>query len=227
MVTHRMATHPVPLIDPALGLDLVNARTLEARDSTVAVIIPAHNEAATVGGVVGDAFRALRALNAEGEVIVAASGCTDDTREVAANAGARVVEASIGKGSAIAAGIQACKSDLICLTDGDVRYFGEVPLAAILVAPIMRGLADATVADLYWRPVYPHMWLHGFFAPLMGLLFPELLPQVGTTPWSGQRAAIRALWPDNGCGSREGRTFRAGWLCGDGLGLLVALVVVA
>jgi predicted transposase YbfD/YdcC len=30
-----------------------------------------------------------------------------------------------------------------------------------------------------------------------------------------------------GCGSREGRTFRAGLLCGAGLGLLVAAVVVA
>lgn len=185
------------MIDPALGLDLVSARTLEPRNSTVGVVIPAHNEAATVGEVVSDAFSALHVLNTEGEVIVAASGCTDQTAKVAREAGARVVEAPTGKGSAIAAGIQACESGIICLIDGDFRYFGPVPLAAILVAPVMHGLADATVADLYWRPVYPHMWLHGFFAPLVGQLFPELLPQVGTTPWSGQRAAVRNLWPDN------------------------------
>jgi glycosyltransferase involved in cell wall biosynthesis len=193
MVIRSVAS--LPTIDPALGLDLVNARTLETRDGTVAVIIPAHNEAATVGEVVADAFRALHALNAEGEVIVAASGCNDDTADVAANAGADVIEAPIGKGAAIAAGVRACRSDLICLIDADVRYFGDVPLAAILVAPIVRGLADATIADLHWRPVYPHMWFHGFFAPLTGRLFPELLPQAGTTPWSGQRAAVRALWP--------------------------------
>jgi glycosyltransferase involved in cell wall biosynthesis len=192
-----MATEPVPTIDPALGLDLVNARTLETRGGRVAIIIPAHNEAATVGDVVGEAFRALRVLNAEGEAIVAASGCTDDTAQVAASAGAKVIEAPIGKGAAIAAGIQACRADLICLIDADLRYFGDVPLAAILIAPIMRGIADATIADLYWRPVYPQMWLHGFFAPLAGRLLPELLPQAGMTPWSGQRAAVRALWPDN------------------------------
>ena len=196
-MTRDVVTGPVPTIDPALGLELVNARTLQTRGGKVAIIIPAHNEAPTIGDVVGDAFRALRALNAEGEVIVAASGCTDGTAEVAANAGAKVIGAPIGKGAAIAAGIRACRADLICLTDADVRYFGDVPLAAILIAPIMRGLADATIADLHWRPVYPHMWLHGFFAPLTGLLFPELLPQAGTTPWSGQRAAVRALWPDN------------------------------
>lgn len=27
------------------------------------------------------------------------------------------------------------------------------------------------------------------------MLFPEMLPKVGNTPWSGQRAAVRALWP--------------------------------
>ena len=192
-----MVTKPVPTINPALGLDLVNARTLATRSGKVAIIIPAHNEAATVDDIVGEAFRALGALNADGEVIVAASGCTDDTAEVAANAGARVIEAPIGKGAAVAAGVRACRADLICLTDADVRYFGDAPLAAILIAPIMRGLADATIADLPWRPVYPHMWMYGFFAPLTGRLFPELLSQAGTTPWSGQRAAVRALWPDN------------------------------
>ena len=199
-MTSGVVTSPVPTIDPALGLELVNARTLETRGGRVAIIIPAHNEASTVGDVVGNAFKALRALNADGEVIVAASGCTDGTADVAAGAGAQVIEAPVGKGAAVTAGIRACQAgqaDLICLTDADVRYFGDVPLAAILVAPIMRGLADATIADLPWRPVYPHMWLYGFFAPLAGRLFPELLPQAGTTPWSGQRAAVRALWPDD------------------------------
>ena len=74
MVTSGVVTSPVPTIDPALGLELVNARTLETRGGRVAIIIPAHNEASTVGDVVGNAFKALRALNADGEVIVAASG---------------------------------------------------------------------------------------------------------------------------------------------------------
>jgi hypothetical protein len=53
----------------------------------------------------------------------------------------------------------------------------------------------SAISDLYWRPLYPQMWLHAFFAPLAGMLFPEVLPKCGSTPWSGQRAALRELWP--------------------------------
>lgn len=192
-----MSVRQGPAIDPALGLKLINARTLQARDGEIAIIIPAYNEMATVGDVTGQALEALRILEVKGEVIVAASGCTDNTAEVAAEAGARVIETPIGKGAAVAAAVRACQADVICLADADVCYFGDVPLPAILLSPIMSGLADATIADLPWRPVYPHMWLHGFFIPLAGRLIPELLPQAGTTPWSGQRAAVRALWPDD------------------------------
>lgn len=182
-------------IDPAVGLDLVPARTLEDRQGTVAVLIPAHNEEATVAEVVSDAFKSLKHLRVDGEVIVSASGCTDDTARAAAKAGAQVVEAPTGKGSAIAAGLQAVSADIVCLIDGDLRYFGDPPLAATLVSPILRGICDATIATLYWRPIYPQLWLNGFFLPLAGRLFPEILPKVGTTPWSGQRAALSHMWP--------------------------------
>ncbi|MDT5034765.1 MAG: glucosyl-3-phosphoglycerate synthase [Actinoplanes sp.] len=85
--------------------------------------------------------------------------------------------------------------DIVCLVDGDVQYFGDRPLVTILVEPILHGIADATITDLYWRPLYPQMWLHAFFAPLAGTLFPEMLPKCDSTPWSGQRAALRGLWP--------------------------------
>ncbi|MEV2276189.1 glycosyltransferase [Nocardiopsis sp. NPDC049922] len=182
-------------IDPALGLDLVQSRTLANRDATVAVVIPAHNEQGTIAEVVGDAHQALTLLETEGEVIVSASGCTDDTANIASDSGAKVIEAPAGKGLAMLAGIQASRADIVCLIDGDLRYYGDEPLAAALVSPILKGISDATIADLYWRPLYPQLWLHGFFAPLAGKLFPELLPKTGSTPWSGQRAALRKYWP--------------------------------
>lgn len=184
-----------PEINPALGLNLVSQRTLERNTGRVSVVIPAHNEAATVAEVVAESQRGLDIIGAQGEVIVSASGCTDDTAKVAADAGANVVEAAIGKGSAVRAGLDKADGDIVCLVDGDIRYFGDRPLVAILVEPIMQGIADACITDLYWRPLYPQMWLHGFFAPIAGYLFPEMLPKVGSTPWSGQRAAIRELWP--------------------------------
>jgi glycosyltransferase involved in cell wall biosynthesis len=185
-----------PLINPALGLNLVTERTLEKlNDPLVTVLIPAHNEAATVAGVVADAEAGLSALSVRGEVLVSASGCTDDTAAVATEAGAIVVEAPAGKGAALRAGLTKAAGDVVCLVDGDMQYFGDRTLVEILVAPILAGIADATVSDLYWRPLYPQLWLHGFFAPIAGRLFPEMLPKVGSTPWSGQRAAKRELWP--------------------------------
>ncbi len=184
-----------PLIDPALGLDLIATRTLSRQAASVAVIVPAHNEEATIEEVVEQAHRGLSILDVDGEVIVCASACTDQTASKAAKAGATVVLTGAGKGVAISAGLERTTGDIICLIDGDLQYFGEPPLSALLVAPILNGLADACISDLYWRPLYPQLWLYGFFAPVAGLLFPELLPKVGSTPWSGQRAAVRSLWP--------------------------------
>lgn len=184
-----------PEINPALGLDLVAARTLQRTDATVTVLVPAHNEAETIAHVVGEALRGLDILRAPGEVIVSASACSDDTAGLARKAGARVIESPAGKGSAIAAGLAETRGEIVCLIDGDLRYFGDPPLVPLLVTPILHGVADACVTDLYWRPLYPQLWLMGFFAPLAGALYPEMLPRVGSTPWSGQRAALRGLWP--------------------------------
>jgi glycosyltransferase involved in cell wall biosynthesis len=182
-------------IDPALGLELTPERTLAARDGPISVVVPAHDEEPTVAEVVAAAYAGLRVLGVDGEVIVSASACTDGTARKAAWAGARVVESPQGKGSAINAGVEAATGKIICLVDGDLLYYGDPPLVALLVAPLLHGTADATIADLYWRPIDPQLWLHGFFAPLAGRLCPELLPKAGSTPWSGQRAAPRELWP--------------------------------
>ncbi len=184
-------------MDAALGIELVAERTLDRRTATVSVVVPAHDERATVASVVADAREGLADLGVEGEVVVSASGCRDDTAEVAEAAGARVVEARAGKGNAITAGVAASTGDVVCLVDGDLSYFGDRPLVALLVDPILSGVADATVSDLYWRPVYPQLWLNGFFLPLAGLLYPDLVAKVGSTPWSGQRAAVRDLWPSD------------------------------
>lgn len=186
----------LPAIDPALGLDLVTTRTLDKNHGKVSVVIPAHNEAATVARVIKDCRQGLNSLGVDGEILVSASGCTDDTAQVAADAGARTIISPLGKGAAIKAGIDNVDGDIVCLVDGDIQYFGERPLVTILIEPILHGVADATITDLYWRPLYPQMWLHAFFAPLAGLLFPEILPKCGSTPWSGQRAAVRELWPE-------------------------------
>ncbi|ABW10892.1 glycosyl transferase family 2 [Parafrankia sp. EAN1pec] len=184
-----------PFIDPALGLPLVGHRSLADRTGPVSICIPAHNEAETITEVVSEARRAIGILGTDGEVLVAASACTDDTATLARAAGARVIEAEKGKGNAVKAALSEATGTVVATVDGDFRYFGPEPIAATLLRPIMTGIVDATIADLYWRPLYPQMWLYGFMAPLAGRIFPEMLPKVGATPWSGQRAAIRSLWP--------------------------------
>lgn len=184
-------------IDPAATLEKDPGSTLPSdRVKTVVVGIPAHNEEQTIAHVVAEAHLALRELDLEGEVIVAASGCTDATAKRARNAGAIVVETAVGKGVAVQAIIEATRADAVCTVDGDLAYYGEEPLAAELLRPIVQGRCDATIADLPWRPIYPRIWLLGFYAPLMGRFFPEILAAQGKTPWSGQRAALREYWPD-------------------------------
>lgn len=186
-----------PRIDTAFGvLDIANERTINTERLSVSVVIPAHNEEETVAQVISDAYAGLSLLPVQGDVTVSASGCTDQTVERAKKAGATVVEAPTGKGNALSAGIAATSGDIICLIDGDLQYFGDPPLSALLTQPILNGIADATISDLYWRPLYPNMWQCGFFVPAAGFLLPEILPKVGSTPWSGQRAALRHLWPD-------------------------------
>lgn len=181
---------------PEPELNKVRGRTLERQAAHVSVVIPAHNEESTISAVIADAFRGLALLGVSGEVIVSASDCTDNTEDEARRAKAAVVHAPLGKGAAISVGVANAGGDVVCLVDGDLDYYGETPLVALLVEPILQGVADATISTLYWRPIYPDGWMHGFFTPLVGYLFPECLPKAGSTPWSGQRAALRGLWPD-------------------------------
>lgn len=178
-------------------MEKITARTLKRKSANISVVIPAHNEEATIARVIEDARKGLQTLDMPGEVIVSASGCTDATADVARDHRVEVVYAPIGKGAAIKEGVKKAGGEIVCLVDGDLEYYGSTPLVALLVEPILQGIADASISDLYWRPIYPDQWLHAFFAPLAGRLFPEMLPKVGSTPWSGQRAAVRGLWPDS------------------------------
>src|SRR6185503_21268389 len=89
----------------------------------VVVVVPCHDEAASVGKVVAD----FRAALPGAEVLVVDNASTDGTAELARAAGARVVgEPRPGKGFALLTGFRAARdADYFVMVDGDDTYPAE------------------------------------------------------------------------------------------------------
>jgi len=89
------------------------------RDRTVSLVIPAYNEEETIGQVVEE-FLQEQHID---EVVVVDNNCKDRTAVIAAAAGARVVkESKPGYGSALTAGMNAAKNDLLVLVEADGSF---------------------------------------------------------------------------------------------------------
>ena len=98
-------------------------------DIEVSVVIPCLNEANSLGFCIEKARNAFGASGIKGEVIVADNGSTDGSREIAQDAGARVIRvADRGYGNALRAGIAAARGRFIIMGDADDSYdFAALP----------------------------------------------------------------------------------------------------
>ena len=114
----------------------------------IAVIIPAHNEAKSIGLVVGEIPAGLVQ-----EVVVVDNASTDDTAAVARAAGATVLhEPRPGYGHACLAGMAyydaqpaTGRPEFIVFLDGDHSdYPGDMPE---LLAPLLTGAADMVIGS--------------------------------------------------------------------------------
>lgn len=121
---------------------------LEAKGESVAVVVPARNEAATVGDVVAGLRRELvETQPLVHELVVIDSDSTDDTARVAADAGATVHRAADiaphlgahpGKGEALWKSLFVTTADLLVFVDADLTEWGP---------HFVTGLVGAMTAD--------------------------------------------------------------------------------
>jgi len=151
----------------------------------VAAIVPARDEAATVGGAV----RALSAIAAVDRVVVVDDGSTDATSEEATAAGALVLRSvrNRGKGRGVEAALDHVRAQVYLLVDADTgASAGE---AARLLAPVLASRADLAIGRL------PALDGGGFglVKQATGRLIERGCGFVAAEPMSGQRAATREV----------------------------------
>jgi glycosyltransferase involved in cell wall biosynthesis len=160
----------------------------------VAFLIPAYNEAASIGEV----LTRVGSLGLDAQVIVVDDGSTDATAEIAERAGALVIrQPNRGKGAAIRAAIPHIDADITVIQDADMEYDPlEVPS---LIEPIERGVADVVYgsrlsggkpqrAYLFW-----HMVGNRFLSLLTGLLFNTTLSDMETGYKAFRSDVLRSL----------------------------------
>lgn len=108
----------------------------------IAVLIPCFNEAPSIGAVVADFKKVLP----EATVYVYDNNSTDDTAQIATEAGAVVrKETRQGKGNVVRRMFREVDADCYLMVDGDGTYPAEA--AMTLLKPVLEESADMVVGD--------------------------------------------------------------------------------
>jgi len=117
----------------------------QQRQPTVSCVLPAFNEAGNLPNVVPDILQALRGLFSAVELIIIDDGSRDDTLKVARRLSeihpeVVVLELSrnFGKESALTAGLQATRGDVVVLMDADGQH--PVTLIPEMLAQWRKGI---------------------------------------------------------------------------------------
>lgn len=185
------------------------AGALAGRGETVSVVIPARNEAATVGDVVSVLRRDLvEAVPLVSELVVIDSDSTDATAQVAADAGATVHRSADiashlgthpGKGEALWKSLFVTTGDHLVFVDADLTAWGPhfvTGLVGALTADPRTQLAKGwydRVMDADGRPPTTEggRVTELVARPVLDLWWPELAGVV--QPLAGEWAARRSL----------------------------------
>jgi glucosyl-3-phosphoglycerate synthase len=186
---------PWTLARESFTLERVSAA--KANESVV-VVIPAKNEAATIGAVLDTVLIHDHLVD---ELVVVNDHSSDDTATVADHHGARVVhvEGPGGKGAAMRAGLDASTSSLVVFLDADVLNT-TADFVARLLQPLLERPAVQLVKGFYERPLHNMPTGGGRVnelaaRPVLSLLFPGLgeirQPLAGET--AARRGALEAI----------------------------------
>jgi len=96
---------------------------LGTKQIDLSIVLPCLDEAASIVACIQDASRGLQNLGVRGEIIVADNGSHDNSRQLASEAGARViVTRRRGYGSALRAGIASARGEFVIMADADGSY---------------------------------------------------------------------------------------------------------
>jgi glucosyl-3-phosphoglycerate synthase len=184
-------------------------RRKAATGLSVSCVLPALNEAGTVGAIVSAIRRELHeAVRLVDEIVVIDSGSTDGTAAMAAAAGADVLHADEllprtapvrGKGDAMWRSLLGTTGDLIVFVDADLEQF-STDMVTGLLGPMLADQQVRLVKGLYDRPLHAGATVlpagggrvtELVARPMLNLHWPELAGMV--QPLAGEWAARRDL----------------------------------
>lgn len=123
----------------------------------IAVLVPCHNEEATIAAVVRDFRRALP----EAEIYVFDNASTDRTSSKAREAGAVVIESKVkGKGHVVMHMFREVEADWYVIVDGDSTY------SAASARSLLDSARETAIDMLIARRVTPQSELSDAYRPL-------------------------------------------------------------
>ncbi|HEY5194958.1 MAG TPA: glucosyl-3-phosphoglycerate synthase [Solirubrobacteraceae bacterium] len=180
---------------------------LERKDSTIALVLPAREVAATIGPIAEQAAR-LRDLGLLDEVLLVDAASKDATARIATETGLKVVQEdelsvefgpALGKGDAMWRGLAAVDCEIVAFADTDTEDFAEHFLTGLL-GPLVWDPQVQLVKGFFERPFRFRGTLVAagggrvtelMARPLLNLHAPELA--VFDQPLAGETAGRREL----------------------------------